>query len=329
MDKDKEQIDVFSSKEELLFTVGKPSSLPGTFSMPSDVAVDRSGQIYVSDTRNHRVQIFDNNGNYVSSFGKEGIENGQFLYPQDVAVNDTTGNIHVTDSGNHRVQTFDKSGKFLYSFAQPVDYKWRFVPGGIEVDDSRIYVSNQQGNSSVFDTNGNYLYQLEAKYSGWGVNMPPDGMAIDDDRIYVADSSFSRILVFDKSGEPSHVLELSKGLHTFSAISGIDLDTSGIIYVSDFGMHLILLYGYDGRNLLKIGERGFDDGQFYAPQGIALDKDRKLYVADTSNHRIQVFEISADNQDIRNDIVENNNAKKTSSLSLFDIISNFFDGIFG
>ena len=327
MDKDNDQIEVFSDKKDLLFTVGKPSSLPGKFSMPNGITVDDTGQIYVADTRNHRVQVFDKDGNYRSSFGKEGTEEGQFLYPQGVAVDNNTGNIHVTDSGNNRIQVFDKYGTFLFTFTKPTDYPGRFVPNGIEVNSSRIYVSDEKDSSAIFDMNGRYLFSLEVAFSGWAPHLPPDGITVNGDLTYITDSAENRILIFDKSSKPSHILELWEQTSVYSEISGIDLDKFGIIYVVDHGRHLVLLLGYDGRHLIEIGERGSNDGQFYSPQGIVLDDDRKLYVSDTGNHRIQVFEIFTPDNEIENDMLENDIVNELESI--FDLITNFYKIVLG
>jgi len=75
------------------------------FSSPNGVAVDGSGNVYVADTGNHRIQKFSSSGVFVDTWGSKGRENGQFKYPAGVAV-DGSGNVHVADSGNHRIQKF-------------------------------------------------------------------------------------------------------------------------------------------------------------------------------------------------------------------------------
>jgi DNA-binding beta-propeller fold protein YncE len=61
--------------------------------------------VYVADFYNHRVQVFDRNGRYITSFGKMGIGSGEFRGPTDVAVS-KDGYIYVSDWKNHRVQKF-------------------------------------------------------------------------------------------------------------------------------------------------------------------------------------------------------------------------------
>ncbi len=87
----------------------------GQFSSPAGIAVDSSGNIYVSDTGNNRIQIFNSSGTYVSQFGSSGTGNGQFSGPRGIAV-DSSGNIYVADTGNHRIQKFDSNGTFVAKY---------------------------------------------------------------------------------------------------------------------------------------------------------------------------------------------------------------------
>jgi DNA-binding beta-propeller fold protein YncE len=70
-----------------------------------------SGEVAVADCNNHRVQIFDSEGNYKRQFGTEGKEDGQFYRPSGLA-SDAHGNLLVTDFAN-RLQVFDPEGKHL------------------------------------------------------------------------------------------------------------------------------------------------------------------------------------------------------------------------
>ena len=85
---------------------------PGDFGAPQCVAVDKDGDVYVTDTLNNRVEIFDADGNFISQFGKAGDGPGYFTRPKGIAV-DADGHIWVADSMQDRLQVFNREGRLL------------------------------------------------------------------------------------------------------------------------------------------------------------------------------------------------------------------------
>ena len=85
---------------------------PGDFGAPQGVALDADGNVYVTDTLNNRVEIFDADGNFISLFGKHGDGPGYLSRPKGIAV-DVDGHIWVADEMEDRLQVFDKQGDLL------------------------------------------------------------------------------------------------------------------------------------------------------------------------------------------------------------------------
>lgn len=85
---------------------------PGDFAAPQGVAVDNDGNVYVTDTLNDRVEIFDADGNFISAFGKNGDGPGTFARPKGIAI-DSDGHIWVADEVQDRLQVFNREGQVL------------------------------------------------------------------------------------------------------------------------------------------------------------------------------------------------------------------------
>ena len=87
--------------------IGKKGKLNGEFNYPNGICVD-DNNIYVSDFKNHRIQIFDkNNYNFIRIIGKKGNQFKQFHHPNAISVDNY--NIYICDSSNNRIQIIDKS----------------------------------------------------------------------------------------------------------------------------------------------------------------------------------------------------------------------------
>jgi len=133
---------------------------PGTFARPTNVAVDAKGDIYVSDTINNRIQIFDAEGNFLSMFGRGGDGPGYFGRPKGLAV-DRDGHIWVADTSMDRVQVFDRKGQLAGYFGVHGTLPGQFMlPTGVAIDSqNRVMVTEQfKGRLQIF----RYITDAEA-----------------------------------------------------------------------------------------------------------------------------------------------------------------------
>jgi sugar lactone lactonase YvrE len=95
-------------------TTGKKHELttPGDFAKPTGLAVDKEGNLYVADTLNNRIEVFDADGSFIRTWGKSGDGPGYFARPKGVAI-DSDGHVWVADGMQDRVQVFTNEGQLL------------------------------------------------------------------------------------------------------------------------------------------------------------------------------------------------------------------------
>ncbi len=142
-------VDVFDADNfKLLRKIGTPGkkhtlTAPGTFSLPEGVAVDKDGNVYVTDTFNDRVEIFDADGGFISAFGKNGDGPADFERPKAIAV-DCDGHIWVADATQDRVKVFDQEGRLLIYFGQHGYYPGQFMGlWGLTIDKNNRVITSE------------------------------------------------------------------------------------------------------------------------------------------------------------------------------------------
>ncbi|MEH2202671.1 MAG: scytonemin biosynthesis PEP-CTERM protein ScyF [Nostoc sp.] len=188
-----ERILKFTSDGQQIGVIGGTNgTAPGQFQGVAGVRISPvSGNIFVADQYNNRVQVLDPNGKSLLAFGSAGSGPGQLLQPIGIEVDDQE-NVYVADSINSRVQVFDKNGKFLTSYGKPaLDASGKLVPppgltdgpfgnpldltpgrfnwtGGTSLKDGKLYVGDFfQGRVQVLNVEGRR--QVPEPSSGLGL----------------------------------------------------------------------------------------------------------------------------------------------------------------
>ncbi len=131
------------NRPDFLTSFGSYGTGPGEFRFPQGIDVDESGNVYVVDSENHRIQRWrDDGAGYVfdSAWGQIGRGPGEFAYPFGIAIDNTYGVVHVTDLGNDRVQAFGLSGDFRYEWGA-----WEDASGVRYLDRSAGIATDDRG----------------------------------------------------------------------------------------------------------------------------------------------------------------------------------------
>ena len=253
-----------------------------------------NGRVYVADYANHRIQVFDTKGNYLTKWGTYGEENGQIHKASALTVV-PSGNIYLSDQFNYRIQEFTSNGTFVTAWGTKGEADGQFLHPHVPGVDSEgnIYVSDRDlANVQKFTRDGKFIMKWAEQGTEDGQLSKPESVIIDShDNIYVADFGNHRIQKYTNDGKFIQKWG-SKGVGDgeFNGPAGLSIDRNDNIYVTDKNNNRIQVFTSNGTFLTKFGLEGSGPGQLILPEGVGVDKDTGLvYVADTGNFRIQVF----------------------------------------
>jgi hypothetical protein len=177
---------------------GEEGSKPGEFDFVGDdpasdahgsIAVARDGNVYVSDSDNHRVQVFAADGTFVRQFGRFGTAAGQFVLPFDLSV-DESGNVYVLDDDLMRLSKFGPRLAFLWTVDGNTDQELKGHGHGADIDSKgRIVVGNDDTGRVVYlDPEGKVVDAFSAHAC--------DATVDPADNIYIGGCGFSETLVY-------------------------------------------------------------------------------------------------------------------------------------
>jgi predicted CXXCH cytochrome family protein len=272
------------------------ASWPG----PVDLACDSSGNVYVTDPGNHRVQIFSSTGTYLGAI--TGGVGGALKEPRGVTV--AGGYVYVSDSrsgylSRGNAQVIGPSGR--WSVMNPGSYAEAVAGLGTSPDGSKLAVTDLEGNSvRMLDATSTALLCSLVPVAGQQSPSPfpssilgefyaPSDAAVGPSGItYVVDSMNDRVERFDAAGVVISAFGTSgSGAGQFDHPLSVAVDASGRVYVADSGNHRIQRFSATGVYETAFGSVGSASGQFRFPRGVTVAPSGDIYVADSGNSRVE------------------------------------------
>ena len=189
-----DKLQKFTSSGELIKCVGQRGSKEEEFNVPRGVTL-YDNQVYVCDSFNDRIQVFDLDLNFIRSIGSCGKGRGEFNAPLDVKF-DSARNMYVAEYGNKRVQVMDVNGRFIRAFGQEGKGKLS-GPSALHIVDNFVYVSDISGHCIVvYETSGQFVTSFGRRGHKEGeFNLPFCITSCADGFIYVSDLGNDRVQI--------------------------------------------------------------------------------------------------------------------------------------
>jgi len=281
-------------------SIGAPNCKSGTgvceFKKPMGISFDKSGNMFVADTENNRVQCLKKTGTFshIIGAGKQGSGKGELNNPTDSCV-DSQGFLYVVDSGNNRICVFTTQGKFVRTIGREGKGEGEFMnPRKICCTRDNYFIVTDSDNNRVqiFDPRGNFLRVVGGSdNAAEGLLRQPVGVTCDSHGlIYVTQMKPAAIKVYGfDGGYIGQFGKEGKGKGELLGPSDVTVDAQGGIIVAEWGNCRISIFDERGHYHGKYGKRGKKYGEFDGPCCVELNQEGRLVVVDTWNHRIQIL----------------------------------------
>ncbi|MCK9454481.1 MAG: 6-bladed beta-propeller [Sulfurimonas sp.] len=209
----------------------------GRLASPVGIAFDRDKNLYVSDSRERKINRYDINGQLNLTFG----DRMEFANPTGIAIDKKQHRLYVVDTKAHQFKAYDIATKeLLYSVGQRGTKDAEFnYPTNIAVDQRNgniVVVDTQNFRVQIFDKDGKFITKFGNIGNKPGTFARPKGVGIDSDgNIYVADSAFNNVQIFDEKGSALLMFFGGGGYGPtqFRLITGVYIDENDKIIIAD------------------------------------------------------------------------------------------------
>jgi YD repeat-containing protein len=291
---------------------GKWGTEGGQINNANGLMLDPSGNVWVSDSGNNRIEELSSTGTFIQTLGWgvsngkaefqicksscqagiAGAGNGQFSGPQGIAYDPHNKDVYVTDGGNDRVEVFTLEGAFVKAFGEAGSGKGQLnSPHGLVAEEGgNIWVADQSNSRlEEFTPEGAWVATIGKEGKGNGEFSGSGDVTLCNGDLYATDYAGQRVEEFSTSGTYLGKFgSTGKENGQFTQISRIACDTkNNRLYVTDKSGNRVEEFSAGGAFLSSFGVSGSGNGQFSTPIGVAVTTANVVYVLDNGNNRIQ------------------------------------------
>ena len=254
---------------------------PGEMNCPMCVSIHyKTGNIYIADEYNHRVQVFTSSGDYLFMFSEN------MNYPIGVCISESS--VFVTQFYGHCISVYELEGKLIKSVGSEGSGEAEFkYPRNLDVSEKNklVYVC-ENGNERV------QILTEELKYRsmlGKGMLKSPHDVKVIRDRVYVLDNSNPCMFVYNSDHVlTNRLITRGEGKQTNNPFC-FDIDRDYNIIMSDYWNNCVYVFNQEGEQIHMFGKKGQDIGEFIAPYGVALDNTGLIIVVCQKNSNCLQF----------------------------------------
>ena len=248
-------------------------------SQPWGITANDSNEIFVSDMNNNRIVVFNENGEFIRSFGQSFLK-----WPNGVLC-DNMGRVFVTSRIDNKILVFGQNGEYISSFHNGNLLR---KPRGISFDSDRNLIVCDSGNKCVrfFSPDGNIF-----KTIGAGRLRMPFDCVCHKDKVLVSDREAHLIKVYNGNGNFLYEFGThGTGDGELNHPTGLAVDKMGHLLVCSLDNHRVQVFTLDGKFVAKFGEYGQELKQMFSPTSVSVLKSGRFVVCEFENNRLQLFE---------------------------------------
>ncbi len=245
--------------------------------------------IYVADTVNSRVMVFDYTGSFVRQIGGRGDFPGAMVGPTDMGV--YNNNLYVADYELGKVSIYSLNGEFIGYFAEDT----LKGPSGIKIVGDTFYIFDSISQKVfILDTTGKVLNSFGGKGSEPGQFYYAKGITVDEaGNIYVADSNNFRLQVFTPDGKEKAVWKSDQPDNAggYTIPRGVAIDKQGNVWTANLLASGVSVTDSSGKRLALFTQGESAEDSMVLPTGVFVDENNRLYVTELGKSRILIYDI--------------------------------------